>query len=200
MWGSRQGVAAILLGVLAVVAWWLLQSQPEQAEAPQVRDRAPDYVASDIDAVQTGEDGRPTRRLIARQMRQYVDEDLVELDLPRLTVMQVDSPPWNAESLRGLLISGGDEVRLHDDVRLHRRAAPGRRSLLLTTDFLAIWPDREYAQGDMPVRIDSDLDWVTGNGIRLWYSTPTHAEIDGRAHVYIAPEEAPEANETGARE
>ena len=199
MWGTRQGVATILLGLLAAVAWWLLESQPEQAEVPVTRSRAPDYLASDIDAVQTGEDGRPSRRLVAREMRQYVDEDLVELDLPRLTVMQVDSPPWNAESLRGLLLSGGEEVRLLDDVRLHRRAAPGRRGVLLTTDALTIWPEREYAQGDRPVRIDSDLDWVTGEGIRIWYSKPAHTEIGGRAHIYIAPDAAPDAKKPDAK-
>lgn len=189
MWGMRQGLSMVLLGLLAAAAWWLLEDGPDEPDVPPIaRARTPDYVVSRLDAVETDEGGRPSRLMVARQLRQYVDEDLAELDQPRLTIIQDDAPPWLAESSRGLLLSGGDEVRLDEDVRLHRAAAPSGPAVLLTTSELTIWPKRKYAQGDRPVRIDSDGDWVTAEGMRLWYSLPRHAELEGRVHMFIAPE------------
>jgi len=187
MWGTRQGLIMVLLTMLAAAAWWLLEGRPEPSGPTESRARTPDYVVDDLDAVETDAEGHPSRLLMVQQLRQYVDEDLAELDLPRLTIVQPDAPPWLAESRHGLLLAGGDEVHLSDHVRVHRTADEDSRAVALTTSELTIWPKKEYAQGDQPVRIDSDRDWLTGEGIKLWYSKPEHAEIVGRARIYIAP-------------
>lgn len=193
MWTPRQILLAGALAVLGGGAWWLLETRMEEVKPPVPRNRLPDHVVTDFSAVETDETGQPERRLAARQLRHYVKEDLSELDLPRLTVFESDSPPWQGESQTGLLLSGGDEVRLTGAARLSRASDGTSRSLRLMTEEITIWPKGEYAAGDQPVRIESDQDWLTAAGVKLWYSTPARAEFQGRAHILLAPKPGPEA-------
>jgi lipopolysaccharide export system protein LptC len=197
VWGSRQILLALVFALFGGVAWWLLEQEPDSEEPAPPRERRPDYVVSDFTAVETDETGRPARELAARQVRQYVDEDLAELDLPHLSLYQAEGPPWQAESNRGLLLSGGDQVRLSEDVRIHRAGTARDRQVRLDTSELTVWPKRQYAEGDQPVRIESDDDWLTAAGLRLWYAKPMRAEFPGRAHLYIAPAAPTEPTATG---
>jgi lipopolysaccharide export system protein LptC len=187
VWTTRQGRLAVVFALLGGAGWWLSRSLVEEP-APRARDRAPNYVVSDFRAIETDPTGRPTRRLVAAQLRQFVPEDLSELDVPALTLFEPDgAPPWEIRAKRGLLLSGGDEVRLSDTVTVERAGTALSRSIRLATSELTLWPKRDYAQGDQPVRIESDRDWLTANGVRLWYARPARAEYPGRVHISIAP-------------
>jgi lipopolysaccharide export system protein LptC len=198
VWTTRQGRLVGLFAVLAAASWWLLRSLTETPGTPP-RPRAPDHTVWDLNAVETGAAGRPERRLVADQLRQYATEDLTELDQPRLTLYDRDGgPPWLARSVSGILRSRGEEVELRKRVRIDREPGPDNRSFALATEALRLWPKREYAQSDLPVRIASDQDWLTATGMRLWYAHPSRAEFPGRAHIFMAPQNtrsdpAPEA-------
>lgn len=187
MWTTLQGRLTIVFALVAATAWWLVRGLIEAPPTP-ARVRAPNHVASDISAVETDPSGRPERHLVADQLRQYVDENLTELDQPRLTLFDGEGgPPWKASSQRGLLLSGGQEVYLVDRVKIARAGSASTRSTRLETSELRIWPKLKYAQGDQPVRIESDRDWLTAAGMRLWYDHPSRAEYPGRAHIFMAP-------------
>lgn len=187
MWSLRQTLLAAAFAALGGGAWWLLQSQPGPL-APAVKPgRLPDYVVSRFSAVETDDTGRPSRRLVAEQLRQFVEEDLAELDAPRLTVFEAEGPPWEAQSHNGLLLKGGEEVQLTGAVQIRRAGSESLRPLRLDTSELEIWPKLDYAQGDSPVRIESDGDWLTASGIRLWFADPGRANFPGRVHIYLAP-------------
>ena len=195
MWTKRQSQLAVLLASLGGATWWLLQTLIVEPP-PRPRGRAPSYIVSDLNAIETDVNGRPKQRLVADQLRQFVDEDRSELDAPRLTQFDPDgAPPWQVRSDHGLLLSRGTEVHLNDNVRIDRAGTAKSRSLRLETTELKIWPKREYAQGDHPVRIDSDGDWLTAIGVKAWYATPSHAEFGGRVHIGIAPAQAASAGE-----
>lgn len=187
MWRTRQGRLTTVFAIVAATAWWLMHGLIEEPPTP-TRTRTPNYVASDISAVETDPNGRPERRLVADQLRQYVAEDLTELDQPRLTLFDREGgPPWHASSQRGFMLSGGQEVYLVDRVEIDRAGSTRTRSTRLETSELRIWPKLKYAQGDQPVRIESDRDWLTATGMRLWYDHPSRAEYPGRAHIFMAP-------------
>jgi lipopolysaccharide export system protein LptC len=187
MWSLRQTLLAAVFAALGGGAWWLLQSEHGPLAPAVQRGRVPDYVVSRFSAVETDDTGRPSRRLAADQLRQFVEEDLAELDAPRLTFFEAEGPPWEAQSRTGLLLKGGEEVRLTEAVQIRRPGSKSLRSLRLDTSELQVWPKREYAQGDRPVRIESDRDWLVASGIRLWYAEPGRADFPGRVHMYLAP-------------
>ncbi|WP_295412757.1 LPS export ABC transporter periplasmic protein LptC [uncultured Thiodictyon sp.] len=187
MWTTRQGRLAILFAVLATLTWWVRHNMIEQPPKP-VRERTPKYIVSDFTAVETDATGRPARRLAARQLREYVEEDLGELDLPRLTLFDRDGgPPWEISAQLGFLLNHNEEIHLLEHVKVDRVGTATSRSFRLTSSEMRVWPKREYAQGDQPVRLTSDRDWLTAPGMRLWYAHPSRAEFPGRAHILIAP-------------
>lgn len=188
MWTTRQGRLAVVFAALGAAAWWALRGVTE-APVQTPRTRAADHMVWDLDAVETAATGRPDRRLVSEQLRQYTAEDLTELDRPLLTLYDREGgAPWEARAARGLLRSGGDEVELREQVRIDRAPTALNRSFALATEELHLWPKQEYARSDQPVRIASDQDWLTATGMRLWYAHPSRAEFPGRAHIFIAPE------------
>jgi lipopolysaccharide export system protein LptC len=190
---TRQGRLAALFAVLAAASWWLLRGVPGPP-GEHLRARAPNHIVWDFDAVETNPAGRLDRRLVAAELRQYAAEDLSELDHPHLTLFDRDGgPPWEVRSRIGVLRARGEEVELREQVRIDRDAGAANRSFALATELLRVWPKREYAQGDLPVRLASDQDWLTAAGMRLWYASPSRAEFPGRAHIFLAP--APAASE-----
>jgi lipopolysaccharide export system protein LptC len=192
VWSSRQSSLTLVFALLGGLAWWLLRHQSGLEVPAPPHARVPDYVVSHFQAIETDATGRPSRRLVAEQMRQFVDEHLAELDLPNLTLYQPEGPPWRAQSRRGLLLAGGDEVRLSEAVRVERAGSRGTRPVRLDTSELTLWPQRQFAEGQRPVRMDSEGDWLSAQGVRLWYATPMRAEFPGRVHAFIAPQDLSE--------
>lgn len=180
----------LVFALLGGLAWWLLERQSREQAPAAPRARTPDYVVSNFQAIETDSAGRPSRRLIAEQLRQFVNENLAELDLPSLTLYEAEGPPWRVHSRRGLLMAGGEELRLREDVRVERAGSDKTRPVRLDTSELTVWPQRQFAQGNRPVRIESERDWLTAQGVWLWYATPLRAVFAGRAHLYLTPSDS----------
>jgi lipopolysaccharide export system protein LptC len=188
VWTTRQSRLGLIFAVIGGAAWWLVRELTQ--EPPRLpHGRVPTHVVSDLQAVETDAAGRPKQRLLAGQWRQFPAEDRSELDMPRLTLFDpAGAPPWRAAARYGTLLSGGSEVWLTEDVAIERDGTADARPVRLTTAELRVWPKREYAQSDRPVRLESDRDWLTASGLKLWYATPSRAEFSGRVHIYLAPE------------
>jgi lipopolysaccharide export system protein LptC len=191
----RQWLLGIGFASLGLSAWWLLQSLPDDGEVRAPRERRPDYIVQGLSALETDDSGQPSRRLRAERLRHYAGEDLSELDEPHLVLYRPDGPPWLAQSQLGTVQAGGDQVRLSGAVRLDREAGAdaGNRSVHLETERLDIWRQTGLAETDLPVRIDSDGDSVTANGMKLWYLEDTsRTSFHGRARIRLSPERQPD--------
>lgn len=185
----RQWLLGSFFAASGLLALWQLRPAPEPAATPVERARLPDYVVSRFTAVETDSAGGLSRRLVADELRQYVEEDLAELDQPRMTLYQAEGQPWRARARRGLVLEGGAEVRLQGAVELVRDGDATHRETRLSTELMRIWHERAYAETDRAVRVSSEQDWLTGTGMRLWYSEPMRVQLDGRAQVFLAPQQ-----------
>ncbi|AFL74180.1 LPS export ABC transporter periplasmic protein LptC [Thiocystis violascens] len=191
-WSRRQLLLGACFVVSGLIAWWQLQSPPDTAPVLDARPRLPDYVVLNFAAVDTDEVGRPSRRLLADELRHFVREDRSELDRPHLELFQSAGPPWKARAQEGLVLTGGDQVRLIGDVQLDREGDGQTRPVHLETERIDVWRKQALAETDLPVRILSDGDSLTANGMRLWYTEPTRTTFHGRARIRFAPESAPD--------
>lgn len=191
LFGSRrQWLLGLGFAITGLLAWWQLQTPPEGDAIRPARERLPDYTVRNFAAVETDASGQPSRRLVAAELRHYADEDVSELDRPRMELYQADAPPWLAQAQRGTVFASGDQVRLSGAVRLDREADRSNRAAHLETERIDIWRKQSLAETDLPVRILSDGDLLTANGMRLWYAEPTRTSFHGRARVRFAPEPA----------
>jgi lipopolysaccharide export system protein LptC len=191
LWSRQQWMLAGFFLASGLIAWWQIRPDAEPSAESQ-RARLPDYVVTGFSALETDETGRPSRRLIADALRQYVEEDVSELDQPRMTLYVSDGEPWKARADTGLVLGGGEEVQLQGNVEIDRAASATDRATHLETELLRIWHDRAFAETDRQVQVTSELDRLTATGMRLWYDHPVRAEFAGRAHIVIAPEPAEE--------
>jgi lipopolysaccharide export system protein LptC len=139
IWSAQQWLLGAFFVASGLVAWWHLQPAPEEAEPEVERARLPDYVVTSFTAVETDDTGKPSRRLVAEELRQYVEEDVAELDRPRMTLYSDEGEPWRAQADSGLILPGGDEVQLRGSVELRRS---GTRPNVRPT-----WRPRRFASG-----------------------------------------------------
>ncbi|MTW20235.1 LPS export ABC transporter periplasmic protein LptC [Allochromatium palmeri] len=185
----RQWLLGIGFALVGLGAWWQLHRLPDDEAVQAPRERRPDYIVQGLSALETDATGEPSRRLKAERLRHYADEDLSELDEPRLVLYRPDGPPWFAQARLGTVQAEGDQVQLSGAVRLDREADASNRPMHLETERLDIWRQTGLAETDLPVRIDSDGDWVTANGMRLWYlQDAARTSFYGRARIRISPE------------
>jgi lipopolysaccharide export system protein LptC len=185
----RQWLLGIGFVLLGLGAWWQFRSLPEEDAVRTPRLRQPDYTVKGLSALETDASGRPSRHLRAERLRHYADEDLSELDEPRLVLYRPDGPPWFAQARLGSVQAGGDQVRLTGAVRFDREADAGNRPVHLQTEAMDIWHQTGLAETDLPVRIDSDGDSVTANGMKLWYlEDSSRTSFHGRARIRLSPE------------
>jgi lipopolysaccharide export system protein LptC len=193
LWSRPQWLLGAFFLASGLLAWWQFRPAPEAIPPEIERGRLPDYVVARFTAIETDTTGKPSRRLVAEELRQYVDEDLSELDQPRMTLYpnddETDAAPWRARARRGLVLAGGEEVRLEGAVELERDGSATRRATRVETELMRIWHARAFAETDRPVSVTSEADRLDSTGMRLWYDAPVRAQFDGRAHIFIAPEQ-----------
>jgi lipopolysaccharide export system protein LptC len=178
----RQRVLALILAGIGGAAWWhQAQQGPETAQVPP-RQRLPDYTVEGLNATVMDVGGRPARRLSVRELRHFADDDGSELDQPVLVVYTADGPPWNMRSETGWASGDGEQLRLHGEVLADREGNAVARPIHLRTSELLVRPRQDYAETAMPVRIDSNEDWLTSTGMHAWFGkTDLRATFLGRA-------------------
>jgi len=191
-WSGRQLMLAILFAIIGAIAWWQLKTPDEDTGAHRTRPRLPDYVVDRFSAVETNDSGRPIRHLKAIELRHYATENVSELDQPRLELYQIKGPSWHAKADRGTIYADGDQIRLEGNVELNRAGDDENRPAHFETERLDIWRKQGLAETDLEVRVNSDGDVLTANGMRLWYNEPTRTTFHGRARIRLAPESDPE--------
>lgn len=184
----RQWLLGIGLGLLAFVTWWQIRRLPREETGPAARPRRPDYRVMGFNAQETDAQGRLSRGLQATELRYYADEDLAELDGPRLVIYRPDGPPWQAEGRLGLARANGEEIELIGAVRVERARGPHNRPFRLETERLLIRHRQGLAETELPVRIESDGDLLTAQGMRLWYlDDQWRTQFKGRARMRLNP-------------
>ncbi|AHF02709.1 LPS export ABC transporter periplasmic protein LptC [Marichromatium gracile] len=186
-WPLRYYLLAAFFALSGLAGWWQVQRIDQPQGPATVRPRVPDYVVHAFTALETDTSGAPSRRLSATELRQFVAEDLSELDRPHMQLFQSDGPPWRARAEHGLVLEGGAEVRLTGDVHLERDATAEAPPAHIETEQLNVWHQRAYARTDLPVRVASGEDWLSATGMQLWYDEPARATFHGRTRMLLAP-------------
>lgn len=179
-------IGGALLLVVAGTLWLARQSTQEEPERTAQEHRV-DYYLEGVDTTLMDLSGKPGKRLIAERMTHFMDDDSTELKSPRLTLYDLDRPPWRVNSETGWLSGDGEVLLLQGAVRIDRFAAPGVRPMHITTRDLRVQPRDNYVETDADVHARSNQDRIDARGMQIWLQQPIRikllANVRGRYEV-----------------
>lgn len=117
------------------------------------------------------ESGALNYELLATTIRHFEYDAITRLQSPDLTMYSTTGLPWRTTAGQGFIRKeiGPDQVPeelvfLRSRVVLRQREDDGR-FMTLKTPHLYVYPDRQYAQTDQSVTIDTDVGQTTAVGM-----------------------------------
>jgi lipopolysaccharide export system protein LptC len=167
----RTWILLVLLLVPAAISLLVLERRVAPLTGPPAMPQTePDFVMEAPRISQFGPDGLLQYRLSAAEIRHFEDEALTRMLEPRLTLHRGDDPPWQVSARLGTLHrpdpgAGEDRVSLEEDVVVEHTLPAGER-ISLSTKALVLYPDRQYAETDQDVMIDSHIGRTTASGLK----------------------------------
>ena len=188
----------------------LLEQDRPQAEAEFGE---PDLLLDAAVITQFRADGSLQYRLHAERIAHYPMPEQTVLTRPRLLLDQSDAAPWILSAARGRILGGaalfetsealatrpdapnehGETVILEEDVNLRRQRTP-ERFIDLRTSLLTLYPEREYAETDRPVIIETEAGHTTAASLRadLTAGRISLAGVDDdQVHTTLVPDRLP---------
>lgn len=184
---GQQMVLGLMMAALGAVAWWLLGTKTPDEAVSQVRERRPDYIIDTFAATTMTDTGSRDRRLVAAQLRHFADDDSNELDNPNLILFTEDGPPWRIRAEKGWMSGDKTRITLRTNVIVDRAAGDSTRPVHLETEGLDLYPKKDYAETQRPVKLASEQDWLTSTGMQVWLTDQLRARFEGRTHILINP-------------
>lgn len=156
------GLAA---GLAALTFWleWTVQSPRDTAASTGLR--VPEFVVDRINSTSMDATGRPESRMSAERMLYYPDEEITEVEEPRLTQLPQKGPPVHVTAERGTVNKGGDEVRLYGRVVVTREPTLERPELRMDTTYLQVFPKTDLVRTPEPVLITQGSSKLAGVGM-----------------------------------
>jgi len=158
----------LLMLALGAASLWLERAvqAPERDSSGSLR-HDPDFIAEDFGITKMGLNGKPEYSLSAVRMQHYPDDDSTEVLAPRLVQHHDNAPSIDIRADRALISSRGEEANLYGNVVAVREAGQGRSELRMETEYLQVFPDRDFARTDRPVVISEGDSRISGVGMEV---------------------------------
>lgn len=170
----------ILLTCLFLVFWdsppdTFLSQEPEAPHAATY----PSNIVHNTVRRRFDENGQLSSVFVASETRFYqinpkkrTAKDYADLTEPKLTLHSADKPPTTIASNTGKARNNGNLVQLWGDVHIWQTDSLGQSSEL-TTPYLVVKPEQQYAETDKPVIITSPGNTTNAVGMKAYLQTDT---------------------------
>jgi lipopolysaccharide export system protein LptC len=161
------------MGLMAMTTYWLLRNVPVSPEAtPEVAPRhVPDYFMRDFSVKVFGANGKLKSEVVGKEGRHYPDTDTLEIDEPRIRILNSEGQLTTAVAKRGLINADGSEAQLFDKAVVVREATTNKQGASLPrtelqSDFLHLFSNTEEVRSHLPVvLLQGEGNRFTGDGL-----------------------------------
>ena len=161
-WLPLLPVLALLLG-----SYWLhLQVRPLEPSTGAQRHDV-DFVVERLSSTTLDMVGQPRLTLSTEKMWHYPDDDTTHLLNPNLLNFIGGRAPTEIRARNGLLSSGGEELTLHEDVRILRPGHRPSQDLHFHTEHLRVLTELGKAETDFPVLMFDRHNTINAIGLQL---------------------------------
>ena len=168
------------------------------AEPPPELTDEPDLYMEDATITQYQEDGSLKYQLVAAEIRHFEAAQITRLITPSLKMHSPGKPPWNVSASYGYirqraLPSGSHEevVFLRENVLLEQKYDDGQQVKLVSPS-MYLYPDRQYAETDQDVMIDTDVGRTQAIGMKGDLQRGLlnlFSRSDQRVHTIVLPKQ-----------
>lgn len=164
----RAWLPVLPLLVLLAGTYWLSEQVAPLPPAPDYKARHdPDVIVDNFSAMMMDERGAPRYLVAAQKLEHYPDNDSTYLQEPRLTSPSPGRPPIHVAAASGEVSRNGDEIFLHDAVKIVREASATQHELVVTTSYLHAVPDRDWADTDRAITMTDAHSVINAVGMQL---------------------------------
>ncbi|MGZ7455585.1 LPS export ABC transporter periplasmic protein LptC [Pseudomonas sp. Ma2-10] len=161
-------VFGCIAAIFAAVGYWNIS--PERfldQPVAKIDETAIDYYATNAHSMQYLPDGKLQYDMTSDKVEHLKATEVTLLTNPDLNMFRGTEFPWHVQSEHGEVNPDGTQVELIDSVRITRFDEKNRRTLITTTR-MTVFPQRQYAQTEQPVRIDGAGGVTTGKGMKAY--------------------------------
>ncbi|WP_434679774.1 LPS export ABC transporter periplasmic protein LptC [Pseudomonas sp. R1-18] len=158
-----------VIGLLVAAAgyWNVSPERFMDQPAAGVDEAAIDFYAINARSVQYLPDGKMQYEMTADKVEHVKATDVTLLTTPDLQMYRGTAFPWHIQSERGEVSPGGEEVELIDAVRI-ARTDEKKRTTIITSSRMTVFPQKQYAQTQQVVRIDAGGGATTAKGMKAY--------------------------------
>lgn len=173
-----------LLIAVAALSFWLQRAVQENPDAPAAQTSGVDFWADNFVVRRFGPAGKLQSVLHAQRMEHESSDDSSILLTPRIEFAR--TPPLTVRAERGEVSGKGDIVEFVGKVQLDREAdkRSGKAPLQVRTERMKVYPDRQLAEGRVPVRFEQKRSVVTAGSYRV-DSKSGVSVLEGRVRATI---------------
>ena len=163
----------VLMGLMAMTTYWLLRNAPVTPEAiSELAPRhVPDYFMRDFSVKVFGVDGKLKSEVVGKEGRHFPDTNTLEIDEPRIRILNSEGRLTTAVAKRGLINADGSEAQLFDKAVVVRESTTNKQGASvprteLQSDFLHLFSNTEEVRSHLPVvLVQGAGNRFTGDGL-----------------------------------
>tara|TARA_B100000989_G_scaffold298988_1_gene291699 strand:+ start:8200 stop:8796 length:597 start_codon:yes stop_codon:yes gene_type:complete len=175
--------------LLLIYTIWLLKQTSMNQFAPKAEDTShPDAFAEQVVATHIDKQGKLHSQLISPRIVHYPDHDSSVASNPHVILYndKDGKNPWHVTALNGKTIDGDTQIILWDNVKIHEPPGNNNDDMTMTTSYLEVYPDKDFAKTDKPVTFSETGVVVKSVGMKA-YINEKRVELLSRAQgVYDA--------------
>lgn len=159
---------SIITCLLLALGYWNIRPETffDDRQATGSLEPEIDFFADNAISVQYQADGSVQYDLHAPRLEHLRESDVSLLTRPDLKLYNSDGLPWQVSSERAQVSSNGERVDLIGQVRIHRDDR--LRPTTLSSSYMTLYPEREYAETHVPVHIESGNSVTTARGLQAY--------------------------------
>ena len=174
----------LTIPVLSIILTWpVLNSSTRQGSKivfPEQgnKTRVADSFFNQTTIINFGEDGLPKSKVIGKKLFHYPGNEDSEIVSPVITFFRATGSPVLVTADRGWINEDGTRVLLKGHTNIERQKSAQNAYSRLETPELTVWPDKEYAETDKPVKITSESTVATGVGMKAYLDKEHYYLLD----------------------
>jgi lipopolysaccharide export system protein LptC len=188
-------IPLVIMSLLTLASFWFLKknTSEELPSPPRVLTHEPDYIFSNAKLTVLNIDGTTKYRLLGKEFKHYEDDASIDVNLPKLRLMNPKAPPLTIIANKGHITGDLDIVELFNNADISRPAevSPSGKvinpSLRMQSNYLKFFINEDKMTTHLPIKIQRGESIMTSTQGANYNNINQSLDMFGNVQGTIAP-------------